>query len=166
MRRRPLVAGLVIIVVVAIVVGVVLALGGGGDGTSVESGRQVEVPIRLEGASNVGSISIELVYDPAMLEPTDVEAGEMAANAMIESNIGIPGRVIIGIIDSSGISGDGAIATVLFNPVGDGGMSSLSLENVETHDATTLIDIVNQTSDGSVAEGGTSIMAPAVSFVE
>ncbi|MFC1967856.1 cohesin domain-containing protein [Chloroflexota bacterium] len=163
MRRKPLIAGIVIIVIAAIAVGGVLVIRGGGDD---DEKAAVEVPINLEGASNVGSISIELVYDSDMLEATEVKAGKMATNAMIESNIGIPGRVIIGIIDSSGINGDGAIATVSFKLLGDGGSSSLILQNVETHDATTLIDVVNQTSDGSVAKRGTSIIAPAVNFVD
>ena len=162
MQRKRLIAGIVIIVIVAIVVVLFLVLGGGGDNGE----STVEVPINMEGASNVGSISIELAYDSAMLEPTDVEAGEMAANAMFEFNIGIPGRILIGIIDSSGINGDGAIVTVVFKLVDNTGSSSLILENVETHDATTLIDILNQTSDGSVAKKGTSITGPAVIFVD
>ncbi len=163
MGGKPIIAGLVIIVIVAVVVGVIIGVGGGSDDDGANGG-QVKVPINLEGANNIGSISIELVYDSDVLEATEVVAGELAANAMIESNIQNPGRVIIGIIDSSGINGDGAIATVSFNQVGDGGTSPLTLENVETHDATTLVDIINETSDGSFAAEGNAVTAPVITI--
>ena len=41
------------------------------------------VPINLQGASNVGSLHIELVYDSAELEATGVKAGKQGRNAVI-----------------------------------------------------------------------------------
>ena len=169
MRRKPIIAGLVIIVIVAIVVGVVLGVGGGGDDddTTVGSGEnQVTVPINLEGASNVGSISIELAYDSTVLEATDIEAGALASNAMMEYNISTPGQVIIGIIDSSGINGEGVVAEIGFNVIDSDGTSSLTLDTAETHDATSLIDIINEPSDGSFVAEGNTVSAPVVRFGE
>ncbi len=93
-----------------------------------------------------------------------IKAADLAENAMMEYNIENPGRVIIGIIDSSGINGDGTVATVSFNVVDSEGTSTLTLEKVETHDATTLVDIINETSDGGFVAKEQSVTAPLISF--
>ncbi len=165
MRGNPIIAGLVIIVIVAVVVGVIIGMGGGSDDDGADGG-QVKVPINLESANNIGSISIELVYDSDVLEATEVVAGELAANAMIESNIQTPGRVIIGIMDSSGMNGDGAVAAISYDVVDEEENSTLALAEVLTHDATTLVDIINETSDGSFAAEGNAVTEPVVRFAE
>ena len=165
--KKWLIIGLVIVVILVVVL--VIALGGGGGGDDDDNGEvagEVNVPVNLQGASNVGSISIELAYDSTVLEATEVAAGELAGNAMMEYNIQNPGRVIIGIIDSSGINGDGAVAVISFDVVDEEETSTLALAEVLTHDATTLVDIINETSDGGFAAEGTSIIAPAVIFGE
>ncbi len=158
--KKPLFAGVLNLTLVF------LLIAGCNGGDDDETAGEVEVPIDFEGASNVGSIGIELTYDSTVLEVTDVKSGELAGNAMMEYNIDSPGLVIIGIVDSSGINGDGAVATVSFNQVGDGRTSPLNLENVETHDATTLVDIINETSDGSFATDGNTVTVPVVRFAD
>ncbi len=162
--RRWLIVGVVMVVVLVVVLVIALGGGGGGDDDGGVVG-EVNVPVNLQGTSNVGSISIELTYDSTVLEATDVKSGNLASNAMMEHNIENPGRVIIGIIDSSGINGDGTVATVSFNVVDSEGTSTLTLDKVETHDATTLVDIINETSDGSFVAKEQSVIAPLVSFV-
>lgn len=158
--KKWLIAGLVIIVILIVVLIVVLAGGGGGG----DGDGDVVVPINVQGASNVGSISIEMAYDSTVLEATGVESGELASNAMMEFNIDNPGLVVIGIVDSSGINGDGAVAEVGFNVIDSEGTSSLSLDIVKTHDAESLIDIINETSGGSfIAEDGLA-EAPLITF--
>jgi len=122
------------------------------------------VPINLQGASNVGSLHIELVYDSAMLEATGVKAGKLGRNAVIESNMETPGRAIIGIIDASGINGDGPVVTVSFKAKGKEGTSSLTLENVEAYDAETLYDIITKTFPGEVMAKDNSFTVPAITF--
>ncbi len=46
----------------------------------------VDVPINLEGATEVGSMDIVLNYDADVLSAVDVEAGELGKNALIEAN--------------------------------------------------------------------------------
>jgi len=46
----------------------------------------VEVPIILEGASEVGSMDMVLNYDSDVLRAVAVEAGELGKNALIEAN--------------------------------------------------------------------------------
>lgn len=153
------------VIVVILVVVLVIALGGGGDDNG-EAAGEVNVPISFKGASNVGSISIELTYDSTVLEATEVTSGDLASNAMMEYNIENPGRVIIGIIDSSGINGDGTAAAISFDVVDEEGTSALALAEVLTHDATTLIDIINETSDGSFAAEGNAVTAPVVRLAD
>ena len=97
-------------------------------------GSTAEVPINLEGASEVGSMDIVLKYDANVLCAVDVEAGALGKNALIESNTARDGEVIIALADSSGINGDGAVASVTFEVIGDAGTTSpLTLEAVLVH---------------------------------
>lgn len=99
--------------------------------TTGAKGSTVEVPINLEGATEVGSMDIVLNYDADVLSAVDVEAGELGKNALIESNTANDGAVIIALADSSGINGDGAVAIVAFEVIGDVGTTSyLTLEEV------------------------------------
>lgn len=124
---------------------------------------EVKIPVDLKNASNVGSLHIELVYDSAVLEATEVKVGNLARNAAIEFNLGDPGRVIVAIIDAMGINGDGPVVTVSFNVVGEG-MSSLTLENVEAYDAETLYDIITAASPGNFVAKDNSFTAPVIVF--
>lgn len=123
-----------------------------------------DVPINLKGASNVGSLHIELVYDSALLEATAVKPGTLARNVVIESNLATAGRAIIGIIDTAGINGDGSVVTVSFKVKGKDETSQLTLENVAAYDAQTLFDIALETSPGQFAVKNRSYIPPAVSF--
>jgi len=94
----------------------------------------VEVPIILEGATDVGSMDMVLKYDPDVLRAVAVEAGKLGKNALIEANTARKGEVIIALADSSGIDGDGAVASVAFEVLGDAGTTSyLTLEEVLVH---------------------------------
>ncbi len=143
---------------------------GEGEGTAGDGDREegiviteVKVPINLEDASNVGSLHIELVYGPSVLEVKKVEAGNLAQNAMIESNLGIPGRVIIGIIDATGINGDGSVVVVSFEIVGEGS-SYLTLENPEAYAAETLSSIMTTVTVGSYQVDGNKVTPPVIAF--
>lgn len=163
--KKWLIAGLVIIVILIVVLIVVLAGGGGDDDGSQDMGS-VKIPIKLEAADNVGSIGIELTYDSSVLEMIDITAGELAANAMMEYNINSAGLVVVGIIDSSGINGDGIVAEMVFNVIRAGLSCDLILDTVETHDATSLVDILNETSDGSFDSEGSIVIAPIIKFAD
>ena len=101
-------------------------------------GATVEVPIEVAGAANVGAMHIELSYDAGVLQAIEVKPGSLAGSAMLESNLSMPGQVIIGLVDAAGLNGDGSVAVIVFQIVGrEGDTSSLTLENLATHDATT-----------------------------
>jgi hypothetical protein len=122
------------------------------------------IPINLSGASDVGSLHIELVYDPAILEVTGVKAGKLAQNAVVDSNILTPGRAIIGIVSSNGLAGTGAVASISFKAKAKTGNCALTLENVEAYSAETLQDIRAQVSAGQYDAKTKKVDAPSISF--
>jgi len=122
------------------------------------------IPINLTNASDVGSLHIELVYDPAIIEVTAVKAGKLAQNAVVDSNILTPGRAIIGIVNSNGINGTGAIVSVSFKAKAKTGTSALTLENVEAYSAEKLQDIRTQVSAGQYNAQSKKVDAPSISF--
>ncbi len=148
-------AGLAIVITMLLVLP--LAGCGGGAGSA-------EIPITLNGASDVGSLHIELVYDPAILEVTAVKAGKLAQNAVVDSNIQTPGRAIIGIVSPNGINGSGAVANVAFESKAKTGTSALTLEKVEAYSAETLQDIRTQVSAGQFNAQNRKVDAPSISF--
>ncbi|MBN2489031.1 MAG: hypothetical protein JXA98_08390 [Methanosarcinaceae archaeon] len=117
--------------------------------TTGGSGATVEVPINLEGATDVGSMDIVLSYDAAVLQAIGVEAGELGKNAYIESNTAGDGEVIIALADASGISGNGPVAVVSFEVIGDTGASSpLTLGDISVHDIER-VEVITTTTDGT-----------------
>ena len=129
-----------------------------------ETTGDISVPINVRNSENIGSIDIVLTYDSSALEVTDVLPGELAQNGMMEYNAENLGRVNIGIIDTDGISGDGALVIMGFNVINKSGTSFFELESVKTHDATSLIDVINKTTDGTYRAEGNILEAPVISF--
>lgn len=87
-------------------------------------GSTVQVPITVEGATDVGSMDITLKYDTSVLKAVSVETAELSKNAIMESNIEDPGQINIALAGASGINGDGEIATISFSVLGEAGASS------------------------------------------
>ena len=112
----------------------------------------------MKGAKNLGAIHIELVYDSAVLEAVKFEAGELSENALVEANLEL------GIVDTEGVGGDGAVALLFFRILGSQGDSVLTLENFAAHDATSLVDVPAITTDGSFKAGDQSFTAPEIVF--
>ncbi len=128
---------------------------------------EVEVVIQANGAGNVGSLEFVLVYEPAVLKVTTMEQGTLARDAMVEFTTQEPGRVWARIIDAEGITGDGPLAVISFKVVGRSDSStSLTLAAVSAFDATTLVDLITQTSDGSFRAEDLSITAPTLTFTQ
>ena len=125
----------------------------------------INVPIFLTGAKNVGSLEFVLTYDPTVLEVSDVEAGGLAQSSLFDFGTREPGRLWAGLIDADGISGDGPAAVVSFNVIGTGSSASwLTLENVSTYDASSLLDILTDTRAGNFTVEGLALSAPALAF--
>ena len=125
----------------------------------------VNVPIHLTGAENIGSLEFVLTYDPSVLEVSGVEAGGLAQSALFDFGTRSPGRLWSGLIDSEGINGDGPIAVVFFKVVGpDASTSLLALENITTYDASSLLDVLTNATSGSFTVDGRALTAPTLAF--
>lgn len=117
--------------------------------TTGANGSTVEVPINLEGTTEIGSRDIVLNYDADVLSAVDVNAGALGKNALIEANTAREGEVIIALADSSGINGDGAVASVALEVIGDAGTTSyLTLDEVLVHNLD-LGEIIPTTVNGT-----------------
>ena len=125
----------------------------------------VNVPIYLTGAKNVGSLEFVLTYDPTVLEVSEVEAGGLAQNSLFDFGVRVPGRLWAGLIDTDGINGDGPVAVVSFKVIGPGSSTSrLTLENVSTYDARSLLDILTDATSGNFTVDGPTLTAPVLAF--
>lgn len=123
----------------------------------------VEVPLNVKGASRLGSLQLELVFDPSVAELTGVRTGPLARNALVDSRAVSKGRVRIGLVDPSGISGDGAVITLSFKPSEGGNTGALAVEQVEASDVD-LRDLVVTSSPGRFPTAGGPAQGPLLSF--
>lgn len=120
-------------------------------------GDGVEVPVELTGAAAIGAVHLEITFDPEVLTPTDVVGGSMASSALVDFNA-TDGRVVIGVVSSDGIDGNGSVVIARFDVIGsDGATSPLALENVQAWEATIdRFELKIDTTDGTftVNNGG------------
>lgn len=126
--------------------------------------NETKVPILVEGASNLGSLEFVLVYDPSVLKVNKVEKDTLSSNAMMESVNETPGRVWVGMVDSSGINGNGSLVVITFQVTGERINSQLALETVEAHNSETLLDIIYNTSPGNLTVKERSFTSPMITF--
>jgi hypothetical protein len=127
-----------------------------------KNSKENVIPINLQNAKNVGSISLTVSYDPQVINIIEIKPGEIAGNAILEFNIDQPGKAVIGIIDSNGITGTGSVALLGFNIIDGNGIISINLDSIELYDAANLVDIPLRVSGGSIAAGGSSITPATV----
>jgi hypothetical protein len=115
------------------------------------TGAKVPVPVTISGATQVGSVHFELVYDPEDLELTGVQQGSVLGAAQFHYNMDNPGQVVVGIVSTAGINGNGQLAVLTFRLKRTGkSAASLNLENVVLHSASTLLEIPAVPTKGSI----------------
>jgi len=119
-------------------------------------GEDVEIPIEVKGASQVGAMHIELTYDTAVLSPIrEVREGDLAGGGLVVGNINTPGRVTVSVAHANGFSGDGVVAKVVARVAGkDGASTPLELQNVTANHVQTKAAIAATASNGTFTEGG------------
>jgi len=165
--KRPSVSGILFGVAVwSLLLATVFAGGCGKSGPSSPApapDATLEVPIKVSGALNLGSLEMGLMYDAERFELRSVKAGPMAQDALVESNQATPGWVRVGMVTASGISGDGAIVTLTFRPLGGSVSSSLTVEGVEATDID-LRDLTISVSPGQLATGQGQTTGPVLTF--
>jgi len=129
--------------------------------TSIDA--TVELPIAVQGASDLASLLVDVNYDPATLDLQSVKAGPLGRNALLEFNQENPGTVRIGLVDPNGINGNGEIITLIFLPVSGGGSSPFTLEFVEASD-TDLRDLVVQLNSSQFTGPDDPFVPPVLVF--
>jgi hypothetical protein len=96
----------------------------------------------------IGNMDIKLSYDSAVLEATEVIKGSLTGSSIFDYNI-LDGTILIGLADNQGFSGDGSVAYVRFNIIGDEGETSpLSIVDLTANRASDLASMNIETVDG------------------
>jgi hypothetical protein len=88
----------------------------------VRAGEMFTAELRMKGAGNLQAVSTQLGWDPAVVEPTSVEAGTLALaqdGVVLSSGPGDADVAVLG-RDRPGLSGEGVIATVGFRAKASG----------------------------------------------
>lgn len=111
-------------------------------------GDVINIPVNVKDAKSVGSMDIAITYDPSIVSIEKVEKGSLS-KGIVSSNTENPGIIIVSVVDSSGINGDGEVVKLTFKLLKEGS-TPLKIENVKAYDANTHIDIIAATSDGSI----------------
>ncbi|MEA3337945.1 MAG: cohesin domain-containing protein [Chloroflexota bacterium] len=119
-------------------------------------GSEVAIPITVEGASGIGALHLELIYDAAVLEATTVERGPLLGdNVLLDFNASEPGRLVVGLVSLDTIEGDGTVLMTHFTVKGKKGQSTpLRLENTKAWVGKTHLDIL------VTSEGGEFTVSP------
>ena len=126
---------------------------------------QVQIPIYLLGASDLGSLEFVLVFEPNTLEFVGVTPGTLASDALIQTKLRSDGHVWVGVVEPNGVTGDGSIAVLSFDTVeGGGSESALVLEDISSYSASTYLDSLYESTAGLIALNEGSLAAPELSF--
>jgi len=103
------------------------------DAAEAANGDDAEIPILVEAAPGIGAMHVELTYDPAVLEATSVDSGELLDDGtLLDFNIPEPGRIVFGFVTLGSVEGDGEVAVAKFKVLGEADDESpLNFENME-----------------------------------
>lgn len=120
------------------------------------AGGTVDVPIDVAGASGIGALQLELIYDPAVIKPDTVTRGALTGgNALFDFNPDNAGRLIIGLATLEDIKGDGVLATARFKVVGQAGqVSALGIEKAEAWEGASHQSVLIKTEAGKLTVKG------------
>lgn len=124
------------------------------DSATGSPGSKVFIPITVNGASNLGAMDVVVTYDPTVLKFSGADLGELSTNGMIDSNSPSPGTVKIGVVDTKGVSGNGALIKMNFDVIGHSGSNSPVSVQVTGAWNLDLVDVLTSVSGGTVSVGG------------
>jgi hypothetical protein len=110
-----------------------LATGGATTGTN---GQDIFVTIEATSMSNVGSLQLNIVYDKNVITASTATTGGMTSGSLFASNIdNVAGKVNLGWVSTTGMSGTGTLVTIKFHVVGNRGANSpLNIKLVDITD--------------------------------
>lgn len=102
--------------------------------TTEEQGSvYIDVAINVNNADGIGSMNLDLKYDPKVIIAEKVILGKTASGSMFASNIkNDTGKVSLGFATTKGISGNGPISSVRFKVVGNKGNKTALTMSIST----------------------------------
>ena len=96
-----------------------------GGATTGTNGQDIAVTIEATSMSNVGSLQLNLIYDKNVITASSATTGGMTSGSLFASNIdNVAGKVSLGWVSTTGISGTGTLVTIKFHVVGSRGAKS------------------------------------------
>lgn len=99
----------------------------------VTEGDTVLLPIWLVNAQNLANLNFELRYDPSVLQLAgDTNKGNLLDNTLFKSNPNQAGNVLVGLAQTSPLSGTGTVMNIPFRVIGKPGDFTPLLLNVTT----------------------------------
>ncbi|MFA5268449.1 MAG: cohesin domain-containing protein [Methanoregula sp.] len=131
------------------------------NGQTVGAGSTAVIPVTVSGASGLGGVDLTVTYDPKVLKFVSAEAGALSTNGMIESNEAMPGTVLIGAVDSAGMTGAGTIVDMTFTVIGATGATSPVDVEVRGAYTTDQKDVASQVTGGTITVGAAGSGAAA-----
>jgi hypothetical protein len=123
------------------------------------------VLIEVKQAENIGSLMIQLSYDPDTMRALEVKSSQLTSDSMLEYNTEVPGLVLVGIVDAEGIDGDGAIAEISFDIIQNTGTTLILIDQLEAYDVETLIDVQFVTNHGLYSFEDDTLVIPTIEAV-
>ncbi len=127
---------------------------------------ETTVSVDLRSAPNVGSLLIDIAFDPAALQLTQVQAAGLPSGTLFEYSTS-PGHVVLGVVTSSGLNNNWSIAYLTFRRAAGAatsGQSAVTVSSVQAHRADTLAQVVFTASPGKVNLSDLSAVGPAIVF--
>ncbi len=124
----------------------------GVDSPTAAPNQEVDVPLTVKGADNLGALELVLTYDPAVLEARSADRGALLGrNALLEYYADTSGRLAVTLVSQDGVKGDGPVATAHFLVKGQAGQkSALRLENVRAWDGKSHTDFLVTAEAGTL----------------
>jgi hypothetical protein len=134
--------------------------------TTAPASTEFQVPVQLRGAQGVGSLYVELAYDPSAVELIRLDYAAMPAGTLSDHGLG-QGTVSIGLVTSGGLTGDWVIAFITCRRApgaATSGDSTITVSEVRAHRATDLAEVLAHSSNGHVNLSSLAVAAPTITF--
>jgi hypothetical protein len=114
---------------------------------SVDSTTDVAIEVR--DPQGLGAVQFDLIYDPDIVEPEAVEAGE-DVSALVDYNIVVPGTLRVAAASNEPIEEDGTLAVVTFMVLAEG-ETDLDIELAEAWEQETSYVMPIAVEGGSIS---------------
>lgn len=134
--------------------------------TTAPAGTEFQVPVQLRGAQGVGSLYVELAYDPSAVELIRLDYAALPAGTLSDHGLG-QGTVSIGIVTSGGLTGDWVVAFVTCRRAAGAatsGDTTITVSEVRAHRATDLAGVQAYGSNGHINLSSLAVAAPTITF--